>query len=49
VEFHPAGREDLRAALELVYVHVDAATHRPQPLPAALRDALRPEGPPLAP
>jgi acyl-CoA thioester hydrolase len=35
-----AGRDDLRAAVELVAVHVDLADHRPRPLPNAVRRAL---------
>lgn len=31
--FHEDGRDDLRAEVELVSVHVDLATHRPAPLP----------------
>ncbi len=37
VEIHGAlddGRDDLRCTIELVNVHVDLATHRPEPLPA---------------
>jgi acyl-CoA thioester hydrolase len=30
---HADGRDDLRAEVELVAVHVDLATHRPTPLP----------------
>jgi acyl-CoA thioester hydrolase len=30
---HADGREDLRAEIEMVAVHVDLATHRPTPLP----------------
>jgi acyl-CoA thioester hydrolase len=36
VEIHGAndeGRDDLRCTIELVNVHVDLATHRPEPLP----------------
>lgn len=29
-----AGHDDLRATVELVYVHVNLATHRPEPVPA---------------
>jgi acyl-CoA thioester hydrolase len=29
-----AAADDLRAAIELVYVHVDLASHRPEPVPA---------------
>lgn len=31
--YHEDGRDDLRAEVELVSVHVDLETHRPQPLP----------------
>ena len=31
--FHEDGRDDLRAEVELVAVHVDLETHRPLPLP----------------
>ena len=31
--FHEDGRDDLRAEVELVSVHVDLETHRPVPLP----------------
>ena len=37
VEIHGAsddGNDDLRATIEMVSVHVDLETHRPQPLPA---------------
>jgi acyl-CoA thioester hydrolase len=32
--YHDDGRDDLRAEVELVSVHVDLATHRPQPIPS---------------
>ena len=31
--YHEDGRDDLRAEVELVSVHVDLDTHRPEPLP----------------
>ena len=37
---HADGRDDLRAEVELVAVHVDLATHRPQPLPDWVRPHL---------
>jgi acyl-CoA thioester hydrolase len=41
VELHGAGEaDDLRAAIELVAVHVDLSDHRPRPLPQSVRDAL---------
>lgn len=41
VEIHGAGEaDDLRAAVEIVAVHVDLTDHRPQPLPDAVREAL---------
>ena len=40
VEFRRAGRPDLIAAVETVYVLVDHATLAKRPLPAALRAAL---------
>lgn len=40
VEIHGAGLEDLRAAVELVAVHVDLSDHRPRPVPQEIRDAL---------
>ena len=33
VEMHGAGEEDLRAAVEVVAVHVDLSDHRPRALP----------------
>lgn len=33
LELHGCDAEDLRAAIELVYVHVDLATGRPAPVP----------------
>lgn len=33
IEIHGAGRNDLRAMVTLVAVHVDLADHRPRPLP----------------
>ena len=41
VEIHGAGEaDDLRAAVEIVAVHVDLSDHRPRPLPDAVREAL---------
>jgi len=34
LELHGPGGEDLRAAIELVYVHVDLATGKPAPVPS---------------
>src|SRR5579871_4258081 len=36
IEMHGAGREDLRAIVGLVYVHVDLKNGRPTPLPPTL-------------
>ena len=33
IEMHGADKEDLRAVVELVAVHVDLSDHRPRPLP----------------
>lgn len=41
VEFHGAGREDLRARVEFVHVHVDLGSGRPQAIPDHIRAALR--------
>lgn len=40
VEIHGADREDLRASVELIAVHVDLSDHRPRPLPDSVRAAL---------
>jgi acyl-CoA thioester hydrolase len=41
VEIHGAGdTDDLRAAVEIVAVHVDLSDHRPRPLPDTVRAAL---------
>jgi acyl-CoA thioester hydrolase len=40
VEIHGADREDLRASIEMVAVHIDLSDHRPRPLPDAVRAAL---------
>jgi acyl-CoA thioester hydrolase len=40
VEIHGAGVEDLRAAIEIVAVHVDLSDNRPRPLPDIVRTAL---------
>jgi acyl-CoA thioester hydrolase len=41
VEIHGAGEtDDLRAAIELIAVHIDLADHRPRPIPEAARTAL---------
>jgi acyl-CoA thioester hydrolase len=37
VELHGADREDRRATIELVYVHVDLATGKPSPVPDLIR------------
>jgi acyl-CoA thioester hydrolase len=34
------GRDDLRAEIEMVSVHVDLSTHRPTPLPIWTRDLI---------
>lgn len=44
VELHGADAEDLRAVIELVYVHVDLATGAASPVPDAIRTALLPDG-----
>jgi acyl-CoA thioester hydrolase len=38
--YNDAGEDDLRAEVELVAVHVDLATHRPEPLPDWVRSHL---------
>lgn len=43
VELHGADAEDLRAVIELVYVHVDLATGASSPVPDSVRAALMPE------
>ncbi len=40
IELHGAGAEDLRAVIELVYVHVDLATGASSPVPETVRAAL---------
>ena len=40
VEIHGTGAEDMRAAIELVAVHIDLSDHRPRTLPEAVRTAL---------
>ena len=40
VEIHGADAEDLRAAIEIVAVHIDLADHRPRPIPDDVRTAL---------
>lgn len=40
VEIHGADAEDLRAAIELVAVHIDLSDNRPRPLPQSVREAL---------
>lgn len=41
VEIHGASDgDDLRAAIELVAVHIDLADHRPRPIPETVRTAL---------
>ncbi len=40
VEVHGANAEDLRAAIELVAVHIDLCDHRPRPIPDTVRIAL---------
>ena len=40
VEIHGADAEDLRAAVELIAVHVDLADHRPRPIGDDVRAAL---------
>lgn len=41
IEIHGTGEaDDLRAAIEIVAVHVDLADHRPRPIPDAVRTAL---------
>ncbi|MFO1469130.1 MAG: thioesterase family protein [Steroidobacteraceae bacterium] len=40
MEFHGLGAEDLRAVIELVYVHIEAAGGRPSPWPAAMITAI---------
>lgn len=37
IELHGAGGDDLRATIELVHVHVDLESGRPQPIPEAVR------------
>lgn len=41
IELHGAGAEDLRAEIELVYVCVDLATGRSQPIPEAFKARIR--------
>ena len=36
-EFHGAGTDDLRAAIEMVHVHVDLAVGKSQPIPDHVR------------
>jgi acyl-CoA thioester hydrolase len=38
--YHADGSDDLRAEVELVAVHVDLKTHRPEPLPIWVRGHL---------
>lgn len=40
IELHGAGQDDLRAVIELVYVHVDLATGVSSPVPDPVRAAL---------
>ncbi len=42
LELHGAdtGRDDLRAAIREVYVHVDLASHKPEPIPAIAKQAF---------
>jgi acyl-CoA thioester hydrolase len=41
IEIHgTGGADDLRAAIEIVAVHVDLSDHRPRPIPDSVRDAL---------
>ena len=40
VEIHGPAPDDLRAEIELIYVHVDLATGAPMPLPDYLRAAF---------
>lgn len=40
VEIHGADADDLRAAIELVAVHIDLSDHRPRPIPDSVRRAL---------
>lgn len=37
IELHGAGNDDLRAAIELIYVQVDLATGRSSPIPDAFK------------
>jgi acyl-CoA thioester hydrolase len=41
IELHGAGAEDLRAAIELIYVHVDLATGNSSPIPEAFKARVR--------
>jgi acyl-CoA thioester hydrolase len=40
IEIHGADADDLRAAIELITVHIDLTDHRPQPIPEGVRTAL---------
>lgn len=40
IELHGAGADDLRAAIELVHVHVDLATGKSVPIPDGIRRAF---------
>lgn len=40
IEIHGPASDDLRAEIELIYVHVDLATGAPMPLPDYLRTAF---------
>jgi acyl-CoA thioester hydrolase len=41
IEIHGAGEtDDLRAAIEIVAVHIDLSDHRPRPIPQRVRTAL---------
>lgn len=40
IELHGADRDDLRASIELVHVHVDLASGKAQPIPHAVRRAF---------
>lgn len=41
IEIHGADADDIRAAISTVQVHVDLATHRPRPIPDAVRDKFQ--------
>jgi acyl-CoA thioester hydrolase len=38
VEIHGAGKDDLRAVIREVQVHVDLAQHKPMPIPQEVKD-----------